>query len=81
MKDQQQNVGQTILGYYRKNKKQLLKEAIAKDNVQLSNKLIELYKGLGENLDDIFVDKKEEEMKTKTSEEVSLSEIFARKLR
>lgn len=72
-------LNEAILGYYRKNKKRLLQEAIKNDNVQLSNKLIDLYQGLGESLDDIFT--KKEEVSLTSSENVNLSEIFARKLR
>lgn len=78
------NISDVLLGYYRKNKKELLKKAIADDNVQLSNALIKLYTELGESLDDIFMDT---EVVEKITEKVSkeepqnLSEIFARKLR
>ena len=78
------NISDVLLGYYRKNKKELLKKAIADDNVQLSNALIKLYTELGESLDDIFMDT---EVVEKITEKVSkeepenLSEIFAKKLR
>ena len=84
MEAQAQNISDVLLGYYKRNKKKLIKEAIKNDNVQLSNKLIELYKSLGENLDDIFSDTEVVEEITKkvtTKEEPNLSEIFARKLR
>ena len=87
MKDQQQNVGQAILGYYKRNKKKLLREAIEKDNVQLSNKLIALYESLGESLDDVLLDEDiietvaEKATTVKEEPEENLSIIFARKLR
>lgn len=79
------NVSDVIVEYYIRNKKRLLKEAILNDNVQLSNKLIELYQSLGESLDDIFLDEDVieavAEKATSKEEPVNLSEIFARKLR
>ena len=78
-------LNEVILGYYRKNKKRLLQEAIKKDNVQLSNKLIDLYQGLGFHLDDIFNDvdvvEAVTEKVTAKEEPQNLSEIFAKKLR
>ena len=81
----QVNISDVLLGYYVKNKKRLLKEAILNDNVQLSNTLISLYESLGESLDDIFVDtevvKAVAEKVTEEKDDVNLSIIFARKLR
>ena len=74
------NVSDVIVEYYIRNKKRLLKEAILNDNVQLSNKLIELYQSLGESLDDIFLYEDVIEAVAE-KENVNLSEIFARKLR
>ena len=85
MKDQ--NITDVILNYYKRNKKKLIREAIEKDNVQLSNKLISLYESLGESLDDIFLDEDvietvaEKATTVKEEPEENLSIIFARKLR
>ena len=85
MKDQNQNITDVILNYYKRNKKKLLKQAIENNNVELSNKLIALYESLGESLDDIFNDAEVVEAvaeKVTTKEEATnLSEIFAKKLR
>ena len=75
------NISEVITGYYIKNKKRLLKEAIESDNVQLSNTLIKLYESLGENLDDIFDKGEAKEVKASSNDDVNLSEIFAKKLR
>ena len=77
-------ISDVLLGYYKRNKKKLLREAIESDNVQLSNSLINLYESLGENLDDIFTDDeivKAVAEKANDKEETNLSEIFAKKLR
>ena len=79
-------ISDVLLGYYKKNKKSLLRKAIAEDNVQLTNTLINLYKSLGENLDDIFLDEGvieavAEKATTVKEEPENLSVIFARKLR
>lgn len=79
-----QNLNEAILGYYKKNKKRLLQEAIEKDNVQLSNSLIKLYTEMGESLDEVFADVEVVERiteKVSKENEPNLSEIFARKLR
>lgn len=83
----QVNVSDVLLGYYVKNKKKLLQEAIKNNNVQLTNSLIKLYESLGESLDDIFCDVEviekvaEKTMVKEKEEEENLSIIFARKLR